>query len=193
MNVLIILLDLFLLAYVVFALFNYMRAFVKRLLFMAKLKKMARGKHWTVRFTRSPFASFFRYSKKPDIVLLTDDTEFVIRYVTAISRKRQYHFASEEHLVTYAQTAYALPMAVKTSEMNGNLKYFHLPELTPLPDPTAGRRRVHVLLFNPAPVNITYINEGGRQEIAGDTSRIGGWTTCGASGFFRFIVPESND
>ncbi len=83
-------------------------------------------------------------------------------------------------------------MAAKASDMNSALKYIYLPEFAPLPDPTAGRRRIHVLLFHSAPANITFINDGGRLEIAGDTTRIGGFTACGFNGFISLVLPKTD-
>lgn len=134
------------------------RAMVRRLRFMSRLKKICFARKYRFRRIRNPLASFFRVGELPDFVI-SADKEYCVRLVTTIKRGRFFHFVDERYAASYTKGGIPLPMAKKMEEIRVGEKFHLFPEFK-LPREVDGRQEVEpIMLFNPVPIQITTLNK----------------------------------
>ena len=169
------------------ALFVYrvLRSFVKRVFLMKKLRELKKTEGLTVKYNKLPFPSLLKLSSVPEITVETKGTIFLIRLFGASSKHRRVHFASPEFTVTIkGKRARSAARVVGSrhrtivrvsndysSPKSGKVRI--LPKLR-IPDEYAYSRKkiVPVLIFNPAPHDVTYVTPEKNKVIAaftGDT------------------------
>ena len=137
--------------------YSFFRAVFIRSSFLKKLRVLSREKGYSLRAERKGFASFFKKSSLPDLILKAGDTEYLIRFITCFKRKRFYHFANSEYFAYFSRIFFALPLASKEEDLKGNERFSRIPPLREeyLKEEADVKKQV-VLLFNPSPVEITY-------------------------------------
>ena len=174
--------------------YNWVHAIILRISMYAKLGKICHEKDFEIIKPRNMFASMFRFSSKPDIVIRTDGTEYLIRLITCRARKRVYHFVNHEWFVR-AFRYYILTLAFHSGTpftLTKRCKY-----LPPLDEKyisaESDRKHQIVLLFNPSPLEITYTTKTNRREIGGNGSFFDGWLIYNANAFAKHLLDGDND
>ncbi len=89
----------FIALWIVKGLYNWIHAIILRLAMVQSIKKICKKRGFTLVKTRPIFASLFRFSPKPDMIVKTGGADYVLRVVTCRARKRIYHFVSHEWFV----------------------------------------------------------------------------------------------
>lgn len=146
----------------------------KRIKAHRRFKALAKTGKLKLKFTRSFFSSLFKISHAPDIVAEIGDNIYLLRYYNGKGRRHQVHFANEEFSVRYqilsirsffAASSRNLQGEVKDSESTTAVrrKVIILPKLE-VPEEYRdaeefGKKIVPILVFNPAPSNLTYVSD----------------------------------
>ena len=170
--------------------YNWIHAIILRVMLYAKLSKICREKGYEMKKPRFIFASFFRLSAKPDIVIRTPGTEYVVRIITCRARKRVYHFVNHEWFVR-ALRYYILSLAFHSGTpltLTKTCKY-----LPPLDSEYISDGQQVVLLFNPSPLEITYTTRTNQREIGTNSSVFDGWMIYNAKGFTSALTEDENN
>lgn len=170
------------------ATYNLVRAVILRLAFLKKLASLCKRKGYKVQKTRLWFASFFAYSEKPDRIVLCDSIRYNIRFITCRARKRFYYFVNSNYYIRIAKMIVALPAARIASEYNPFIKFGYIPPLDS--EYTDGEAQT-ILLFNPAPVEITARNSSGTGKIIiGNGDTLDGCLAFNGNGFINFLKED---
>ena len=167
--------DFFKLLLTIFAIYLIYTALfyiTKRIRAVSKLCELKKMCHAKINFVRSPFSSLFILSKKPDIIIEIDDDVYLIRFINGKGSLRFLHFASPEFFVTYSKTHISLGSILRlgargksaNSQSTSRQSVRILPSLE-IPENFArqaarGEKRLApVLIFSPAPNEITFVSE----------------------------------
>jgi hypothetical protein len=148
-----LIIELLIIISIVTSIYSFFRAVVIRFSFLKKLRELASRKGYTLTEKRKRVASLFKHSSLPDIVFEAEGKKYLIRFITCFKRKRFYHFANAEYFAYFAKIFFVLPLAKKEEDLKGNERFRRIP---PLDEQYADLESQVVLLFNPAPVEITY-------------------------------------
>ena len=175
---------------IILAVFGYWgwrlaRAILRRILFMRRLCKICDRRHYRLRRVRNPVMSFFGAGALPDLVVGTQDKEYCVRFVTSIDRGKFYYFANEQYAASYQRGAIALPFARRADTVTYRQRFHYFPPKA-IPEYLEGKTGVTwILLFNPAPAEITSFNEAqtkqyvlGNGELIGALAAYDGRTFC---------------
>lgn len=136
------------------------------------LKKTARAK---ITKNRSPFASFFKLSKKPDLIIEIGKRIYFARLINGRGSHRFMHFASERFFVTYSKMRFSLGSLTNFRTRRavtrtpgflttGAHSVKVLPKLN-IPEEYIRKRDIYgkmlepVLILNPAPNELSYVTE----------------------------------
>ena len=155
-----------------YRLFHYIQ---KRAYAMKKLSTLKESSGAKITRCRSPFASYFTLSEKPDAVAEIGNCIYFIRFLNGRGRRRFMHFASREYFVTYSKMRISIGSLTRRRGRRGvtadagfvstgaySVKI--LPELK-IPDKYVAARDfyekelVPVLILNPAPNEVSYVTE----------------------------------
>ena len=139
----------------------------KRARMLIKIYSLRKECNAKISLHRIPFLPMWIRSEKPDITVEILDTVYCIRLYSGISGNRYVHFCDKEYSVAYksvrtmvtparAAVAKVAPSAVKISYSAGGrvriIKQMCCPEANK-------KRVVRVLLFSPAPHEVSYVTE----------------------------------
>ena len=172
---------------VIKGIYNFAKTFILRFSFTRKLNKLCAEKKYKISYPRSPYASIFKCSSAPDIALKTPEKEYLIRLFTCRQRKRIFFFINANTYIKVFRVFFALPGSRRHDPFD------IIKTLGQLPDPDSSftkptsLEKVRVLLFNPAPAEINYIDENNNKLIAGNGSVIHGWTVYSAEGIINAL------
>ena len=151
--------ELIFVAILLFAIYTFVRAVFIRISFLKKLKALSKEKNYVIIKKRAFFASFFKNAPVPDVILKTNDTEYLIRFITCKARKSFYHFASREYFAHTIKVVFALPLSKEATHLSIFPTFRYLPTLRQeFCEESGGTKHQTVLLFSPAPVEICYQN-----------------------------------
>ncbi len=179
--------------FVLKAIYNRIRATVLRALLYMKLKKICKKRGFEFTAPRFIFASFFRLSTKPDIVIKTPDEDLIVRIITCFARKRTYHFVNHEWFVRVFKY-FLLSLAFHSGEpLTLSRRVLRLPptdEEFLRPD---GRKKQEILLFSPSPLEITFNTSSNRREIASNGTDFEAWLVFNGKGFEGEVEGRSRD
>lgn len=167
--------------------YNWVRAIFLRLSFLIGLGRICRENGFELKKPRAAFASFFRYSPKPDIIVKTGDAEYLIRLITCRARKRIYHFADHEWFVR----ALRLMLLLMSAPGESLTLFRKLKRLPPLDEKYLTPDSKVILLFNPSPIVITFTTHSNRREIGADSADFDGWLIYSANGFKKLLKSET--
>lgn len=111
-----------------------------------------------------PFSPFQTKSKKPDITIEIFDTVYAIRLYSGISSTRFVHFVDEKYSVVYKKVrAMVMPSRAATKSGRGvRLSYSTGGKVNVMTDICVNNKRkrmVKILLFSPAPYEVSYVTE----------------------------------
>ena len=134
---------------------------------LAELKKMCGAK---ISYQRFPFLPTFIASKKADITVEILDTVYLIRLYSGGGATKFVHFASQNYSVRYSRVKtgrFVINGRIRSrfitfadSAFNVGTKVIILPDFPiPTDDRFYGKKLVRVLLFNPAPNEVSFVTE----------------------------------
>lgn len=166
--------------------YRILRSTVKRVFLIKKMGELKKTEGVTVKYNALPFFSLLKLSANPEITVETKGTVFLIRLFGASSKHRRVHFANPEFTVTIKGKRAAGALRVTggrgrraiinvsndySKAKNGKVRI--LPKLN-VPENYAFTRKrvVPVLIFNPAPHDVTYVTPEKNKVLAaftGDT------------------------
>ena len=169
----------------VIQIYRILRSLVKRIFLIKKLGELKKTEGVTVKYRAFPLLSLLKLSAKPEVVVETKGTVFLIRLFGASSNHRRVHFANPEFTVTIKGKRrdsgarvvgtrgrrYVVKVHDYSSPKSGKVRI--LPKLR-IPDEYELSRKkiVPVLIFNPAPHDVTYVTPEKNKVVAaftGDT------------------------
>lgn len=179
------LLMFFIALFVVKGIYNWLHAIILRIALYSKLHKVCKKRGYEIEKPRFIFASFFLYSSKPDIIIRSDSTEYLIRIITCRARKRIYHFVNHEWFVRLYRLYILLPFLMEDIALFKRAK--HLPLLDEKYIQERGRKKLVVLLFNPSPLEITYTTRTNRREIGTNGTNFDGWVIYNGKAFAQAL------
>ena len=160
---------------IITAAYNLIFFLSKRIFAAYKLHSLKKECEAKVKFLRCPLASYFTLSKNPDVAVEIGKTVYLIRFINGISGARFLHFASKEYFVCFLKSRFTLGGRVKirdrykVTEHKGYittsahsvkiLPELNIPEKYIKRNEFDERKIVPVLLFNPAPCEVSYVTE----------------------------------
>lgn len=168
-------------------------AFRKRTKLMRKISKACGSHGYKLLRVRNPFASFFRKSSSPDIIVETPDALYCVRFVTCFMKRRYYHFASEEVCVKVRKVAYALKAGARFMSrvlIDSFILWKRIIRFPKLVVPESDKNVCRVWLFNPSPLLISHRNEKGVIEDSFNCSEIFGAITIDGRKFIEVLNGE---
>ena len=162
------LLELIIVIVVIWAVFNCCRLIYKRAFLVGKLKTLKSTANAEIRYAHSPLRSLFRLSDKPEIVIKIGNVLYLIRMYNGGGIGNVVHFASERYTVRFSRMRTASysrgkmrqrPLSAKRGFAIGS-KVIPLEKLnTDMMQIPVGLRTEEVLIFNPAPGELSYVSE----------------------------------
>ncbi len=165
--------------------YRILRSGVKRIFLIKKLGELKKTEGVKVSYNKFPFLSLLKLSARPEIMVETEGTVFLVRLFGASSNHRRVHFANPEFTVTIKGkrrsdkgtriTGARFKAVVGTTVFPGS-KSGRVRILPPLQIPqkyvNSRKKVVPVLIFNPAPHDVTYVTPEKNKVLAaftGDT------------------------
>ena len=169
--------------FIVKGIYNWIHAIILRIVLYIELDRICKKKGYKIEKPRFIFASFFCYSKNPDIIIRAGGIEYLVRIITCRARKRIYHFVNHEWFVR-AFRYYILSLAFHSGTPVTLSKICkHLPPLDEKYLQPNGNKKQVVLLFNPSPLEITLTTRTNRREIGSNGTDFDGWVIYNGQGF----------
>ena len=179
-------LDVLVIVGIFLAITRFVRVIFKRVKCIATLKKICKKQGYTLKFHHSPFLSVFFKWHKIDFSVHTNQKIYRVKLLTFFSPKKVCHFIDEHSYVCYLKSFFALPMATKVSEHINNRSYHRLPIFST----AENENEVFVLLCNPTPNEITYVEKDGSRQIADNHCVIGSIHLYNAKGFCSLLESD---
>ena len=142
----------------------------KRIRMIRKLKRLVKEHDGELRFLKFPFLPNAFTSEKPDISVRILDTVYLIRLYSGGGFTKFVHFASPNYSVRYSRVKtgrFVINGRIRSrfitfadSAFNVGTKVIILPNFPiPTDDRFYGKNLVRVLLFNPAPNEVSFVTE----------------------------------
>ncbi len=136
---------------------------------IGSLKKMCGAR---IKIKRLPLLSFFTLSEKPDTVVEIGDNTYLIRYINGIGGMRYVHFANSRFFVTFSRNILLPKFRMVGRIANRNPSYsltslrrvkilpeLKVPEEYMIRSEFDTRKLIPVLIFSPAPHEVTFVSE----------------------------------
>lgn len=162
------------------------RAIFKRIKCITTIKKICKKQGYTLKLHHSPLLSLFYKWHKIDFSVHTNQKIYRVKLLTFFSPKKVCHFVDEHSYVCYLKSFFALPMATKVSEHINNRSYHRLPAFPP----RESENEVFVLLCNPTPNEMTYIEKDGSRQVADNNCTVGSVLLYNAKGFCALLESD---
>ena len=175
--------------FVLKGIYNWVHAAVLRISLYIRLRGVCKSRGYEMNMPRFIFASFVRYSSRPDVIIKTGGVDYLIRIITCRQRKRVYHFVSHEWYVRVFRY-YLLSLAFHSgTPLVLSRRARRLPPLDESFLSGEGDvKKQMVLLFNPSPLEITFNSprEGGKKVAANGTD-YDGWLIYNGKAFSKML------
>lgn len=173
------------------SIYQIIRVFVLRSSLEKEIDVICLEKEYEIEYLRTFTASIFKASSTPDVIIKTRNSEYLIRFITCRQRKRMWYFVNAEYYVRVLRVYFAFPGSRRYDPFDIIKKLGVLPpfEEKYTKSPT-NLKKVPVMLFNPSPVEINYINEKNEKFIAGNGSVLHGWTVYNSRGFLNALEKD---
>ena len=144
--------------------------FTKRVRAVIKISSLRKTNNAKITYTRMPFSSYFKLSKKPDIIVEIGGVTYLIRLINGKGGLKFLHFASPEYFVTFSKIRISVSglfgLARRNRVANSVSTSRHSVKILPpleIPEeytqPDYQNKTVPVLIFTPTPNEITYVTE----------------------------------
>ena len=154
-------------AYLIFLFVFY---FTKRIRAIYKIASLKKTNGARISYTRVPFASYFRLSEKPDIIVEIGEKIYLIRLINGKGGLKYLHFASDEYFVTFSKIRISVSglfrFGGRNKAVSSGSTSRHSVKILPkleIPEKYSSsyyeKEVIPVLIFTPAPNEITYVTE----------------------------------
>ena len=189
----------------IWGIYKLLRSLIKRIFLVFKLRAFKKETGAKVKYNQNPFTSLWRFSAKPEITVELGNRIYLIRLIGAASKHRRVHFANPEFTVTTKgkrvgsgskRMVYSGRTAVRKRFVNAQPNDYPrkvgkvriLPKLKFDADRSfVGKEVVPVLIFNPAPHDVTFVTETKNRVVAAFTGdKVYDQTIFTASSFVTF-------
>ncbi len=166
-------------------LFFVFRSLTKRVFLMTKLGSLKKTANAKIKYNTLPFFSLIKLSRKPEITVEIGKKLYLIRLIGARGNNHRVHFANPEYTVTvkgrlsggkgkrYVRGGIRGLQFLPISHDGYRLKIGKVRILPKLEIPEnsdyRGKTVVPVLIFNPAPHEVTYVTEEKNRVVAAFT------------------------
>ncbi len=182
-TLILLVLDIIVVSSIVLGVARLIRTLSMRAKCITNLKSVCKKQGYEFKIHHSPFLSLFFKWHKADLSIRTEEKIYTVKFLTFFSPKKVCHFVDENSYVCYLKSFFALPMATKVSEHINTVSYHRLPTFTT----SQSDNEVFVLLCNPTPNEITYIDKDGSRQVADNGSRIGSLLVYNAKGLCALL------
>ena len=168
----------------------------KRIALHIKIMKLGRMDGVEVRTVRSPLSALFSIGSRPVYAVRVDGTVFYVRIYNGVGASRVVHFASKEYTARFVRLITASYTATRGGKrlhafsrgVSVNSKVIILPQLQIPEGHPEGCAACEVLIFNPAPGEVSYVTEERtRIEVAFTGDEVHGIKIFTTRTFARFI------
>ena len=182
-TLILLVLDVIVVSSIVLGIVRLVRVLSMRTKCITNLKSVCKKRGYELKIHHSPFLSLFFKWHKTDISIRTAEKTYKVKFLTFFSSKKVCHFVDENSYVCYLKSFFALPLATKVSEHINTVSYHRLPTLTA----SQNEDEVFILLCNPTPNEITYIEKDGSRQVADNGSKIGSLLVYNAKGLCALL------
>ena len=175
---------------ILFISLSFIRFTVKRVTLLVKLGSLKREAEAKIKIHSLPIRPMWAAKGRPDITVEILGVVYRIRLYSGVGISKSVHFPDRCWSVRYARikTATVSPRRknarlVSVSNLRVGAKVIYLPDMPPCDD----HRVVDVLLFNPAPAEVSYVSEEGNSiRLAFTGDELLGYKVFTASTFVRY-------
>ena len=161
--------------------FSFARAFIDRMSSYKRIKQICKEKNYKITFTRKLLASFFRYSSKPDIIIVTSDKNYLVRFITCKNKFLFYNFPTPEWYFSFER--------VLSAPINPTGRFKHLPSFDKKYYCSNNNiENICVMVFAPFVPKISYLKDkNSKRELAGSSIKMGDWVVYSSKHFIANI------
>ena len=175
---------------VIFLSLGLLRFSAKRLTLLTRLLTLRRAAGSEIRLHSFPLRPMWAAGRGPDITVKILDTVYRIRLYSGGGASRSVHFTDRCWSVIYSRIRAGTVSPrrrnarhVSIANLNVGARVVHLPDMPRVDDPSI----VDVLLFNPAPAEVSYVTEEGNSiRLAFTGDELLGYKVFTASTFVRY-------
>ena len=172
------------------AVYSLLRFTVKRLGLLFKLVGLKRATGAEIKLHSFPLRPMWAVGQNPDITVKILDTVYRIRLYSGGGAAKSVHFSDRCWSVIYSKIKAGTvsprrknARLVNISNLTVGARVVHIPDIARADDP----RVVDVLLFNPAPAEVSFVtDEGNSIRLAFTGDEMQGYTVFTASTFVRY-------
>ena len=168
--------------------YRAVRLVIKRTIAYKKIRALRNNPKIKLKFTRKFFPAVLKMSHAPDVVAEVGDEIYLMRFYNGQRRRRIVHFANAEYSAIFSivrhSSLYSLGSLLKRSgeqqstTQSTRIKVRIVPKLQ-IPNEyknaeNEGKKIVPVLIFNPAPSDVSYVtdeNNSIKLAFTGDSFR----------------------
>ena len=176
----------------------------KRLVLIGRLKRLCKEYNGEIKFLRFPFLPTYLNTEKPDISVRIADKVYLIRLYSGRSKYYMVHFTSERFSVRYMKMSLrrlastkrrgtGIAYAESSKAFTVRAKVFvSKPMQIPERFQDSASRTEKILLFNPAPHAVSYVNDertGIKLALVGD--ELYGMKIYTGSSFVAYATEQS--
>ena len=182
----------------VFVVFGILSKLYKRINLVFRMKRLAGLDGVEIKRLTNPIKSLFSLSKSPDYIVKIYDNVYLVRTYNGGNISKVVHFASERFTVRFSRlnpVTYSAPrsrgriFSVRGFSLGGRV--IVLPNLSSPPE-LLGREYTEVIVFNPAPGEVSYVVEEKTSiKVAFTGDKIYGRKIFTASTFEIFVDREA--
>lgn len=135
----------------------------KRVYLLRVTKRISKIEGVSLRWLANPFLSLIKLSDTPELSVKIYDDTYLVRIYNGVGGGNAVHFATEKFTVCYSgiKTAVYMPRRGRLLSFRGFNIGAHVKVLNPIkvPDGLCAGEYTEVVLFNPAPSEVSYVVE----------------------------------
>lgn len=159
--------------------FSFIRAFIDRISFYKQMEQICKTKNYKITYPRKLLASFFRYSDKPDIIIETDNKNYLLRFVTCKNKSLFYNFPTPEWHVSFER--------VLSAPINPTGRFKRLPPFDERYYSDTVENKC-IMIFAPHMPKISYLKDkNSKRELARNSIEMGDWIVYDSKCFLSNI------
>jgi hypothetical protein len=167
---------LFIIVICVYLAFHAVMFIAKRAMMLIRIYSLKKECNAKISLHRCPFLPFLPKDGKADITVEILDTVYAIRLYSGISSTKFVHFVDDEYSVVYRRLRAVMPNRAAVKIANGialvHASGGHVNIMGRMSEEIDGKRCQRILLFSPAPHEVSYVTEEKttiRLAFTGDT------------------------
>ena len=133
----------------------------KRVYLLRAIRRMSKIEGVSLQWLANPFLSLIKLSDAPELSVKIYDDTYLVRIYNGVGGGNAVHFATEKFTVCYSgiKTAVYMPRRGRLFSLKGFNVGAHVKVLNPIkvPDGLCDGKYTEVVLFNPAPSEVSYV------------------------------------